>query len=541
MRRALALSLASLSLVTLACSGSTPAASGGAGGAGGTGGASSLVVDTDEGPIEGILQGEATRAFLGVPYAAPPVGDLRWRRPVPHEPWTTVRSAQIEGRPCTQNGLLSPGFDPTTGEDCLTLNVWAPAEATGPLPVLVWIHGGGFVLGSGSDDAYDGRLLSEQTGAIVVGINYRLGALGFLSLPELEAEDTEHGSTGSYGIEDQRAALAWVQANVEAFGGDPGNVTIFGESAGAISTCYHLLSPPSQGLFHRAIIQSGPCESANDPDEAKLQGAELASVLGCGDAVAGVDLACLRGKTEQEVLEALPGGLDFFFGEGPSWFPIVDGYNLPAQPAALLAAGDFAKVPTIVGSNSDEGTLFFTLGDVDIPDEATFETLAEGLVPGHGADVVALYPAATYGSAKAAAMAAVGDGGFVCPTRRLARALDAAGAPTFLYHFTFAPSGVLLGDDLGAFHSAELRYVFGNPGQLTPFPLDPTELELSQAIMSYWGRFSASGDPNADGAPVWPAFDTEADQHLGLDVEQVSGSGLASDRCAFWDTVTVAL
>lgn len=539
MRRALGLSLVSLSLAALACSGAAPPPNG-AGGAGG-GAASSLVVDTDKGPIEGIMQGEETRAFLGVPYAAPPVGDLRWRRPVPHEAWTEVRSAQLEGRPCTQNGLLSPGYDPTTGEDCLTLNVWAPSEATEPRPVLVWIHGGGFVLGSGSDDAYDGRLLSEHTGAVVVGINYRLGALGFLSLPELEEEDAEHGSTGSYGIEDQRAALAWVQANIAAMGGDPDNVTIFGESAGAISTCYHMLSPPSQGLFHRAIIQSGPCESANDPAEAKAQGAELAAVLGCGDAATGVDLACLRGKSEQEVLEALPGGLDFFFGEGPSWFPIVDGYNLPAQPAALLAAGDFAKVPTIVGANADEGTIFFTLGDTEIPDEATFETLAEELVPGHGAEIVALYPTATYGSAKAAAMAAVGDGGFVCPTRRLARTLEAGGAPTFLYHFSYAPAGVLLGDDLGAFHSAELRYVFGNPGQLTPFPLDPTELELSHAIMGYWGRLAASGDPNADGAVVWPAFETESDLHLGLDVEQVSASGLASERCDYWDTVTVAL
>ncbi|MBP6729758.1 MAG: carboxylesterase family protein, partial [Microthrixaceae bacterium] len=227
------------------------------GGAGGGGGAGPVLdVTIDSGPIEGKLVG-STRAFLGIPYAAAPVGDLRFRSPQPVEPWTDTRAYTEVGPGCPQ----SPVFVTTVSEDCLTLNVWTPAApSSAALPVMVFLHGGAFVGGSGGQINYDGQRLSESGRVIVVTINYRLGPLGFLSHPALAAEDPAHATSGMYGLEDQTAALAWVKANAAAFGGDPGNVTIFGESAGGISACLHLVMPASAGLFDRAIIESGPCD-----------------------------------------------------------------------------------------------------------------------------------------------------------------------------------------------------------------------------------------------------------------------------------------
>ncbi|MCC6553334.1 MAG: carboxylesterase family protein [Polyangiaceae bacterium] len=504
---------------------------------GGPGGAAPAPLDvmTDKGPVKGALAG-STRAFLGIPYAAPPVGDLRWRAPAPHAAWTEPLLAAAKGPACAQMNPLTGSFMSTSSEDCLTVNVWTPERsASAGLPVLVWIHGGAFVLGSGSEDAYDGQRLSEASGAVVITLNYRLGPLGFLALPELRSEDAAHPSTGGYGLEDQRAALEWVKANAAAFGGDPGNVTIFGESAGGISVCHHLVSPRSKGLFQRAIIESGPCDTVTAEADATAQGADLVEALGCagGDA-----LACLRGKSAEEILGALPAGADFIFG-GTSWYPMLDGWNLPGLPGELLASGAFEKVPVLLGANADEGTLFLALAGATIPDEAAFEALAEQLVPGHGAEVVSHYPSATYGSPEEAAMAAIGDAGFVCPTRRAARAIAAAGAPAFLYHFTYEPAGTLLGD-LGAFHSAEVKYVFGNPGQLQPQPLTEEELALSAEIMGYWSRHAEGGDPNGGGAPPWPAYDEQADENIVLDMTISKQAGLKEELCDFWDGLGVA-
>ncbi|WP_437475858.1 carboxylesterase family protein [Sorangium sp. So ce1014] len=539
-----------LGLLAAAC-GSSDAAPGGPGGAGGAGGAgsggggsgggesASLRIETDSGPVEGEVVG-ATRTFLGVPYAAPPVGELRWRSPAPHEPWTEPRRAVEVGVPCAQMGLLTPGFDASSGEDCLTVNVWTPERpASSSLPVLVWIHGGGFELGSGAEADYDGRLLSETTGAVVVTLNYRLGPLGFLALPELKSEDPDHPSTGAYGLEDQRAALEWVKANIGAFGGDPGKVTLFGESAGGISVCMHMVSPASKGLFHRAIIESGPCDSATDEATATAQGQQLVEALGCTDAPSVLE--CLRGKSAEEVMGALVASEKFLVGEGPTWFPVIDGWNLPDWPGKLLEAGSFEKVPTILGSNADEGSLFVALwGETaTVADDAEFAAFAETFAPGHGEAVVALYPSETYGSAQAAATAALGDAMFVCPTRRAARAIASAGVATYLYRFTHAPQGSLLGD-LGSFHSAEIRYVFGNPGQLVPAPLTEDELGMSQAIMGYWSRHAESGDPNGGDAVEWPNYDAETDENIVLAMSLSQEAGLKKDLCDAWDTFATA-
>jgi para-nitrobenzyl esterase len=500
-----------------------------------------LLITTDKGPVEGSLAG-TTRAFLGVPYAAPPVGELRWKSPEPAAAWTETLKATTLGRACPQLSILSGAVDTTSDEDCLTLNVWTPSRMQGSsAPVLVWIHGGAFVLGSNREAAYDGQTLSEITGAVIVSINYRLGPLGFLAHPALKAEVSGHPSSGGYGIEDQRAALAWVKANIAAFGGDPGRVTIFGESAGGMSVCMHMTSPQSKGLFQRAIIQSGPCDRGMPEAEAFAQAEQFVTALGCD--MAGGDaetLACLRDKPADAILTALPSSSDLLFGQGASWFPVFDGWNLPDVPQKLLESGSFEKVPVILGSNADEGTLFFQLGGTMIADDMALAQLAETLVPGKSQEVLKHYSTATHGSAQAAAMAAVGDAGFVCPTRRAARAIAAAGADTYLYHFMFSPPGSLLGD-LGAFHSAEIKYVFGVPSQLLPQQLTGPELDLSVAIMSYWLNFGVTGDPNNVGAVPWPKYSAEKDENIILDSTITTQSGLKKNLCDFWDGVATPM
>ena len=529
-------------LAAVACGSSETSGTGGTGGGtgtGGTGGQSApLQVDTDKGPVKGALSG-SSRTFFGLPYAAPPVGDLRWKPPTAPAAWTDPLDASTKGRPCTQNGSIGNKLDPKSGEDCLTLNVWTPEKpASDKLPVMVWIHGGGFVLGSGSDAAYDGQALSEATGAVVVSVNYRLGPFGFLALPQLEAEDAAHPSTGAYGLEDQRAALQWVKANIAAFGGDPAGVTLFGESAGGISTCMHLVSPQSKGLFQRAIIESGPCDTGTEKAEAMAQGDAFLAALGCKDDAD--PLECARGKPIEDVMSALPTSVDFFFGANASWFPVIDGWNLPDTPGKLLGEGKFEKVPVVLGSNGDEGTLFMYLaGEAGkIPDDAAFLALAEQLVPGKGAEVVAHYPTATYGSAQAAAAASVGDAAFVCPSRRTARAIAKAGVDTYLYHFTYSPEGALL-PNMGSFHSAEVKYVLGNPSQLLPKPLTDEELPLSATMMGYWSRHAEAGDPNGKDAVAWPKYDAAADESIVLDLTVSKESGLHADLCDFWDTIVL--
>ncbi|NUO50322.1 MAG: carboxylesterase family protein [Polyangiaceae bacterium] len=531
MRRALLSALTATLFLVLAGCGDDDGGSGG----GGTKTPLPLIVKTASGEIEGALS-EETRVFLGIPYAEPPVGPLRFKPPAPHAPWAERFQAFTKGRFCAQPTPVDGTYAEASGEDCLTLNVWAPAfsDASDPpsgRPVMVWIHGGGFKVGSGGDSAYDGRALSEATGTVVVTINYRLGVFGFLGLPELKAEDPQYPSSGNYGIDDQRAAFRWVKENAPAFGGDPERITIFGESAGGASVCQHLVSPKSAGLFSRAIIESGPCDLVMNEPAAFTRGGELLTALGCSGAGA---LGCLRGKSTAELIVALTdGGFGVPNGE-PNWYPVVDGNALPDRPSALLASGQVQRVPTILGTNSEEASLFFILGDTTIADDPAFLAFVEDLVPGRGADIVAQYPPSEYGSAQDAAIAAVGDAGFVCPTRRAARGLAAAGAPTFLYHFEYAPTSLF--GDIGAYHSSEIKYVLGNPGQLTPLPLTDEELALSHSIMGYWQ--SPEAPPAYAAAPfAWPPYRAETDEHLVLDLTISKGSALRRAQCDFWDGV----
>ena len=505
----------------------------GGAGTGGSGGGTEamLVVKTDKGSVQGTLLGD-TRAFLGIPYAAPPVGPLRWKSPQPAAAWTETRDATKKGVFCPQKGSL--GNMPMTGtsEDCLTVNVWTPAASAPSTPVLVWIHGGGFVSGSGAAGTYDGAQLSAATGAVVITMNYRLGPLGWLAHSALTAEDPAYPSSGMYGFEDQRAALAWVKANAAAFGGDPGNVTLFGESAGGIATCLHLFSPKSEGLFHRAIVQSGACTLRGSTQQiAEAQGNDFATALGCTDATK--TLECLRGKTPDEALLALPGKVGEIGPDGAAWVPVIDHVNIDDQPSALLAAGKFTKMPVILGSNRDEGVIFFSLG-LSVTSETDYTALMDGIFGGNGAAIVAKYPASAYGgSLTQAASTAVGDGFFSCPARRTARGLAAGGASVYFYHFTNAPK-TLLGD-LGSFHSAEVPFIFGNA--YLGISLDEEQQKLAATMQKYWFGLAKAGDPNTSGTPTWPKYDAAKDENVVLDLAITTQSGLKKDACDFWDGI----
>ena len=528
---ALALLLAAGCGSSAPCEGAACAAGGNGGGGGGA--ADPLVVTTDRGPVRGLLV-QATRSFRKIPFAAPPIGEARWKPPAPHAAWTTTLDATKKGPGCVQRNLVSGEIDARSDEDCLTVNVWTPAVAPPkPAPVLVWIHGGTFMTGSGGDQDYDGRKLSEATGSVVVTLNYRLGPFGYLAYSPLASEDAGHPTSGMYGFEDQRAALEWVKTNIGAFGGDAGNVTLFGESAGGISACLHLISPKSQGLFQRIILESGPCVVSLGPTAAaaKAQGDTFAAALGCSDA------ACLRGKTAEEVLFALPPRVDFVGTKGAGWFPTVDGWNVPVDPAEAFAAGSFTKMPTLLGSNADEGSLFF-LGNTAVASDADFVSLMERFFPGHGAEILAHYPPSTLGSPVAAASVAFGDGALVCPTRRLARTIAGAGVPTYLYDFQHVTdSGKALG--LGAYHSSEVQFVFGNPTTLSD-SLTDAEQTLSAEMMGDWGRMARSGDPNGTGAFAWPKYDLASETSLVLDLDLHTGVSLHKDACDFWDGLTPA-
>jgi para-nitrobenzyl esterase len=493
-------------------------------------------INTDKGPIQGAIVGE-TRAFLGIPYAAPPVGDLRWKPPQPHAPWTEPLDATQKGPRCPQLSALSSDFDGTSKEDCLTLNVWTPkVEPATKAPVMLWIHGGSFTIGSGGDRDYDGQKLSEATGAVVVTINYRLGPLGFLSHAALRTEDAAHPSAGMYGFEDQRAALEWARDNIAAFGGDPGNVTLFGESAGGISTCLHLLSPGSKGLFHRAIIESGACATPNGRTEieAEAQGADLAKALGCDNADPAMALACMRGKKPEEVLVALPTSPFNILTGGASWSPVIDKLNITDDPRKLLVAGDFAHVPTLLGTNADEGTIFFAFQS-PVTDEASYLAFVDAQSPGNGKAIVEHYPSATFGSPKAAAAAALGDVAFTCPARTTARALAKAGVPAYLYHYVHVSQGLL--SDVGAFHSSEIPMVFGNPTQLLPQSPRDEEMPLFTMMTGYWGRMAEKADPNGDGAFAWPKYDASTEENIVLDLMPSKEAGLKKADCDFWDSL----
>jgi para-nitrobenzyl esterase len=483
---------------------------------------SPLEVTTDRGVVVGDAR-DGVREFLGIPFAAPPVGALRWRPPAPAAPWTAPRDATHHGFACPQP---DKGFHRDTSEDCLTLNVWVPEGATGKLPVLVWIHGGAFFQGSGGDDLYDGTRLAKGAHAIVVTVNYRLGPLGFGSHRAIAAEQGRN-VLPAVGLLDQRAALQWVQHNIAAFGGDPATVTLFGESAGAWSTCAHLAMPGSRGLFAHALMQSGACSDALyfTPEMANAQGDELAAAVGCtGAEVAG----CLRGKRADELAAALPFRRGLLLLPGVWWGPIVDGVELPKLPLAAIRAGEFARVPLVIGTTRDEGTLHTVSYDAVSADELA------GFVRGVFGDAAVAPAVERYArpTPKAALTDIVSEGIFRCNSRRVARLVAARGVPVYLYEWTHALDGPPKVHAFGPTHGVDLVFVFGT----TSSGVGPSAAEqpLVELVQELWGNFARTGDPGHG----WPHYTKERDEHFVLDLQPSIGAHLDQAACDFWDALS---
>lgn len=485
------------------------------------------------GALDGVAQGGVSR-FLGVPYAAPPVGERRWRAPAAVTPWTAPRDATQKGPACVQPAGMLLGAAPTS-EDCLSLNVWTPRVGAGAAlqPVMVFIHGGGFTSGHSWGGDYDGESLARR-GVVVVTFNYRLGQLGYLAHPSLSMETGADGSSGNYGFMDQQAALRWVRDNIAFFGGDPQNVTLFGESAGSMAVSLHLIAPGSRGLFHRAITQSGTStvmlmplrdEDARAPVQSAYSlGRRFVGALGC--AMASDVPACLRAKTPAEVVAALPSTNELVRFEA-RFQPNIDGRVIPETPWAAFHNGRFARVSLIAGTNRDEGTVFTLTAPITTMD--AYRAAVQRLVPGHADEVLnRLYPPAMFDSINAAYNAFLADAAFICPARDLARQYANAQLPVFTYHFTHESQvGMLL--RLGVFHSAELPYVFGNfTGLFRYRDADGPVFELTQR---YWTRFATGGDPNGPGAVEWPRFTADGDAHLDISASPMARTGLRRSQC----------
>ncbi|MFC4048879.1 carboxylesterase/lipase family protein [Actinomadura syzygii] len=512
-------------------------------GRGDDGPAASAVVRTDAGAVRGRVDSTA-RVFQGIRYAAPPVGDLRWASPQPATPWRGVRDATKPGNRCAQAaGVID---EASTTEDCLFLNVTTPRN-TGKrkLPVMVWIHGNGFI--SGAASLYGARRLAAEGDVIVVSPNYRLGIFGFLDHPALDHGKARNLS-GNFGLEDQQAALRWVQRNAAAFGGDPGNVTIFGESAGGTSVCAQLAAPTSAGLFHRAIVQSAQCTgdkwSPGPPTwfplpraDRQKNGLEVAAKVGCPDPVTAA--ACLRGKRDKRDISELAKWSDVGVGSGPT----VGGGFLPLSPERAFATGRFNRVPVMQGTTRDEHRLFTAAIEVATKQVTTPDSYREQLAalfsPADLRRVLARYPVAKFHSAGEALSAVVTDWAWGCPAQDRDRAL-AAHTPVYAYEFAdeTAPWFSTLPKPnfpTGAFHGAELQYLFDD--EQLPGPQTPAQRQLSTTMIGYWARFAATGNPNGSGQPRWMPFqDGGRVQSLATTTIGQTDRN-AEHQCAFWKTI----
>lgn len=557
------------------------------------------VVQTELGGLRGVRDGDIW-AFKGVPFAKPPVGGRRWRAPSEVEAWKGTLDATQYGPMCPQTGTWGEKPPKCSGcsqgdaecraycqaEDCLYLNVWTPAGQTSDeLPVMVWFHGGSYVSGAGS--LYDGAELAERGNVVVVTVNYRLGPLGAMAHERLEEEACEGCGSANYGLWDQIEALWWVQEQIEAFGGDPERVTIFGESAGGSSVCQLVTSREAAGLFDRAIMQSGICASVMRPAGVQQQqcpgigqtcpsleevrkkglwdciamecvGELLVEATGCGGAEQ--PLACMREKEAQTVLEVLPNSRGF--GEsGMVYSRFVDGETIYQPPGIQLYAGTFQRVPFMMGTTADEMTLFFAPEGPDIETVEDYQSrLSEW---GQCSDELAgAYPAETVQEARDAYLEMLADQWYTCTTNLSAKWASRM-VDVWLYRFTHVPLAGQkeLGEHgfkLGAYHSAELPYVFGeisHPEEAAGCEVEgdgawrccdeegrcfePRDRELSRVMMDYWTSFARDGTPGAlegMGRPAWPAFRPGL-KHLPLKVPPRPGSRLKQEQCEVWEGV----
>ncbi|XP_060095204.1 cholinesterase-like [Heteronotia binoei] len=512
-------------------------------------------VVTSSGPIQGKHLSAGSRnvtAYLGIPYAEPPVGKLRFQKPLPHKPWSHILEASNFGNSCPQvvvNGTPDAAiFNANTplSEDCLFLNVWVPhPRPSTPAAVLVWIHGGGFVVGTASLAIYDGAFLAATENVIVVSMNYRLGALGFLSLPP--------AAPGNIGLFDQQLALRWVRENAAVFGGAPFQITIFGHSAGGVSVSYHLLSPGSQHLFDRAVLQSGSAIAPwtwESPEEAKRRSLALAKLMGCTEGEVSAIVSCLQEKKMEEFPIYTLFMLETKTGLHHPFVPTTDGDFLPDDPQKCVESGHFQPKPIMIGTASDEGSvLVYAAAPYFNGTLLTWEQFLEGLnisICNATEDFIQSI-AWRYNESepkgpahyRSALVHAWGDYFFVCPANEIATETAKTGSPVYAYTFTHRSIGSVWPEWMGSNHGSELPYVFGTltllPG--TNATHTEAELELIPRVMRYWAEFARSGNPTPSdvGETKWPFYNPAKQNFFRISTEPPQVMKPSPARlCRFW-------
>ncbi|NRB47717.1 MAG: carboxylesterase family protein [Saprospiraceae bacterium] len=493
-------------------------------------------ISISTGQVQGILQNTIYR-FKGIPFAAAPVGGNRWRPPQPPTPWPGIRDATnyqtlaLQSRYPAGSFFKQPNYP--QNEDCLHLNVWTPAiDPQAKLPVMVWIHGGYFNYGGGALPHYDGSKLAKHE-VVVVTFNYRLGVLGFLAHPDLSAESKE-GVSGNYGLLDQIAALQWIQKNIAQFGGDPSNVTLFGESAGSWSISILLCSPLAKGLFHKAIGQSGastgPAPHLKASKHGKMAGEKV-----------GEAFVEATGVRSLEALRQLPFSAIESAAKASRYYtePYVDGWLLPDEPRSIMDAGQQHPVPILIGSNQDEATAF--TDPRQLP--KTLESFQEDLRKRYGkwADrLFEAYPANSKEDILKAHLDRLGDQLFTLSMRHWAERSAKANIPTFLYYFTRIPN-IPNKEYYGAYHGAEIPYVFDN---LSKIPVEgifnERDQELAEQIISYWLSFARNGVPSDEQLPAWPSYDPQMAFFLELGDKLAVKQHLLKKRLDILDEITLA-
>jgi len=487
------------------------------------------IVQTDKGQVQGADHNGVT-VFKGIPFAAPPVDALRWKAPQPVTAWTNVRSALEFGPRCMQGNIYGDMIfrDKGPSEDCLYLNVWTPAASPDAhLPVMVWVYGGGFAAGATSEPRQDGQNLARK-GVVVVSMNYRLNVFGFFTNAEL-AKESDHNSSGNYGLLDQVAALEWVHRNIANFGGDPANVTIFGESAGSFSVSALMATPLAQGLFHRAIGESGAFFSTilslkplaqTEAADAKFAGSIHASTL-----------AALRAMPAADLLAAAMKQKGIYFA------PDIDGYFLPQSVRDIYAAGKQSHIPLLAGWNHDEGNYHAIFHDQS-PTPANFAAYAREHFKDKADTFLKLYSAATDDEVKRAASDLSGDQFIAFSTWKwLEMQAATGGSPVYRYEFDDAPPQPAGEESHGAYHSAEIEFVFGALDSKA-LPWRPQDNALSDLMSTYWSNFAKTGDPNGPGLPQWPVYSSQSDyQVMHLDATSQAEPDAHRARYLFLDSL----